>query len=129
MSRVMLITGASRGIGAATARLAAQQGYALCLNYHQRADAANAVLDQVRGRMPRAAASVVVDRVVALLASAAHARRLAKLHRPAAAGSHPIGDAGVELLDRFGAVAAPAEEKKTGRLSASPFFLVSYLRD
>ncbi len=49
MSRVMLITGASRGIGAATARLAAQQGYALCLNYHQRADAANAVLEQVRG--------------------------------------------------------------------------------
>ena len=49
MSRVMLITGASRGIGAATARLAAQQGYALCLNYHQRADAANAVLEQIRG--------------------------------------------------------------------------------
>lgn len=49
MSRVMLITGASRGIGAATARLAAQQGYALCLNYHQRSDAANAVLEQVRG--------------------------------------------------------------------------------
>ncbi|RRV33348.1 SDR family oxidoreductase [Stutzerimonas stutzeri] len=49
MSRVMLITGASRGIGAATARLAAQQGYALCLNYHQRADAAKAVLEQVRG--------------------------------------------------------------------------------
>ncbi|MDL0440936.1 SDR family oxidoreductase [Stutzerimonas frequens] len=49
MSRVMLITGASRGIGAATARQAAQQGYALCLNYHQRADAANAVLEQVRG--------------------------------------------------------------------------------
>jgi len=45
----MLITGASRGIGAATARLAAHRGYALCLNYHQRADAANAVLEQVRG--------------------------------------------------------------------------------
>ncbi|GLZ23395.1 SDR family oxidoreductase [Stutzerimonas stutzeri] len=49
MSRVMLITGASRGIGPATARLAAHRGYALCLNYHQRADAANAVLEQVRG--------------------------------------------------------------------------------
>ena len=49
MSRVMLITGASRGIGAATARLAAQRGYALCLNYHQREDAVNAVLQQVRG--------------------------------------------------------------------------------
>jgi len=45
----MLITGASRGIGAATARLAAHRGYALCLNYHQRADVANAVLKQVRG--------------------------------------------------------------------------------
>jgi len=45
----MLITGASRGIGAATARLAAHRGYALCLNYHQRSDAANAVLEQVRG--------------------------------------------------------------------------------
>jgi NAD(P)-dependent dehydrogenase (short-subunit alcohol dehydrogenase family) len=44
----MLITGASRGIGAATARLAARQGYALCLNYHQREDAANQVLDQIR---------------------------------------------------------------------------------
>jgi len=44
----MLITGASRGIGAATARLAARQGYALCLNYHQNEDAASQVLQQVR---------------------------------------------------------------------------------
>ncbi len=47
MSRVMLITGASRGIGAAAARLAAHQGYALCLNYHQREDAVKQVLEQV----------------------------------------------------------------------------------
>jgi len=44
----MLITGASRGIGAATAQLAAHQGYALCLNYHQREDAVKQVLEQVR---------------------------------------------------------------------------------
>ena len=31
--KVMVITGGSRGIGAATARLAAQRGYALCLSY------------------------------------------------------------------------------------------------
>jgi len=43
----MLITGASRGIGAATARLAAYQGYALCLNFHQREDAVKQVLEQV----------------------------------------------------------------------------------
>lgn len=48
MPKVMLITGASRGIGAATARLAARQGYALCLNYRQREDAALWLLDEVR---------------------------------------------------------------------------------
>ncbi|MGE4407231.1 SDR family oxidoreductase [Pseudomonas sp.] len=48
MPKVMLITGASRGIGAATARLAARQGYALCLNYRQREDAALRLLDEVR---------------------------------------------------------------------------------
>ncbi|MDH2433390.1 sugar dehydrogenase [Pokkaliibacter plantistimulans] len=33
MHPIMLITGASRGIGAATARLAARHGYAVCINY------------------------------------------------------------------------------------------------
>jgi len=39
MSKVLLITGASRGIGAETARLAAERGYALCLNYLNSHDA------------------------------------------------------------------------------------------
>lgn len=47
MPKVMLITGASRGIGAATARLAAAQGYALCLNYCQHAEAAEALAKQI----------------------------------------------------------------------------------
>ena len=38
---IMIITGASRGIGAATARLATERGYAVCLNYRQNADAAH----------------------------------------------------------------------------------------
>ncbi|MFN7196163.1 MAG: SDR family NAD(P)-dependent oxidoreductase, partial [Hylemonella sp.] len=33
MGKVLLVTGASRGIGAATARLAATQGYAVVVNY------------------------------------------------------------------------------------------------
>ena len=41
MSRVLLITGASRGIGAETARLAAARGYSLCLNYHSNRAAAD----------------------------------------------------------------------------------------
>jgi len=46
--KVMLITGASRGIGAATARLAATRGYAVALNYATRGDAAEAVAADVR---------------------------------------------------------------------------------
>jgi len=47
MSKVMLITGASRGIGAATARLAAARGYALCLNYQHQAAAAQALVSEI----------------------------------------------------------------------------------
>ncbi|HEU0059875.1 MAG TPA: SDR family oxidoreductase [Hyphomicrobiaceae bacterium] len=46
--RVMLITGASRGIGAATARLAAARGYAVAVNYVAHGDAAEAVAADVR---------------------------------------------------------------------------------
>jgi NAD(P)-dependent dehydrogenase (short-subunit alcohol dehydrogenase family) len=47
MNKGMLITGASRGIGAATARLAAARGYALCLNYHQQRAAAETLVDEI----------------------------------------------------------------------------------
>jgi NAD(P)-dependent dehydrogenase (short-subunit alcohol dehydrogenase family) len=33
MDKVIVITGGSRGIGAATALLAARQGYRICINY------------------------------------------------------------------------------------------------
>ena len=47
MSKVLLITGASRGIGAETARLAAARGYALCLNYRSNETAASELLDSL----------------------------------------------------------------------------------
>jgi len=47
MKPVLLITGASRGIGAATAVLAAQQGWAVAVNYANNAQAANAVMKQI----------------------------------------------------------------------------------
>ena len=40
----LLVTGASRGIGAATARLAAARGYAVCVNYRENREAAQAVV-------------------------------------------------------------------------------------
>ena len=43
MSKVLLITGAGRGIGAATARLAAARGYDVAVNYLRDASAADTV--------------------------------------------------------------------------------------
>ena len=40
MGEVAIVTGASRGIGAATARLLAGRGYAVCVNYRTEPDAA-----------------------------------------------------------------------------------------
>ena len=47
MQQVMIVTGASRGIGAATALLAAQRGYAVCVNYLRNSDAADRVVRDV----------------------------------------------------------------------------------
>ena len=48
MSAVVLITGASRGIGAATALLAARAGYAVAVNYAANSLAADEVVRQIR---------------------------------------------------------------------------------
>lgn len=56
MGKVILITGASRGIGAATARLAADRGYDVCVNYRSNAAAADEVVDAVRKKGQRAIA-------------------------------------------------------------------------
>ena len=47
MTAVMMITGGGRGIGAATARLAAEHGYAVCVNYLRDGEAAQAVADDI----------------------------------------------------------------------------------
>ena len=48
MTSVALITGGSRGIGAATALLAARRGYAVAVNYASNAGAADDVVRQIR---------------------------------------------------------------------------------
>lgn len=55
-SRVMIITGGGRGIGAATARLAAKKGYAVCVNYLRDRDAAESVVHEIRSADGRAIA-------------------------------------------------------------------------
>lgn len=45
MRKVVLITGGGRGIGAATATLAAKKGYQVCVNYSNNKEAAHKVVD------------------------------------------------------------------------------------
>lgn len=56
MDKVLLITGAARGIGAATALLAAQRGYAVVVNYHRQRAAAEAVVAAIHAGGGRALA-------------------------------------------------------------------------
>ncbi|MEZ5293221.1 MAG: SDR family oxidoreductase [Vicinamibacterales bacterium] len=73
-SGVVIVTGGSRGIGAATARLAGARGYAVVVGYRSNADAAGRVVQSIRGAGGRAeaiAADVAVaDDVVRLFDAA-----------------------------------------------------------
>ncbi len=53
-SPIMMVTGGSRGIGAAICQLAAQRGYDVCVNYTKAADRAETIADLVRGHGQRA---------------------------------------------------------------------------
>lgn len=48
MSRAVIITGSGRGIGAATAKLAAQRGWAVCVNYVSKPERAEQVVAEIR---------------------------------------------------------------------------------
>jgi NAD(P)-dependent dehydrogenase (short-subunit alcohol dehydrogenase family) len=56
MAGIVIVTGGSRGIGAATARLAAARGYAVCVNYRANAAAANAIVAAITAAGGRAIA-------------------------------------------------------------------------
>jgi NAD(P)-dependent dehydrogenase (short-subunit alcohol dehydrogenase family) len=48
VNKVLIVTGGSRGIGAATAKLAAERGYAVCVNYKRNCAAADRVVSDIQ---------------------------------------------------------------------------------
>src|SRR5580765_2116467 len=48
MNKMLIVTGGSRGIGAATAKLAAERGYAVCVNYRKNQAAAERVVSEIQ---------------------------------------------------------------------------------
>ena len=56
MDEVLIITGASRGIGAATARIAGRSGYAVCVNYLKNKAAAMKIVEEIKADGGRALA-------------------------------------------------------------------------
>src|SRR5690606_9788199 len=46
--KILIVTGGSRGIGAATARLGAAHGYAVCINYLRNEAAAHALVEEIK---------------------------------------------------------------------------------
>lgn len=56
MAKVLLITGGSRGIGAATARLAARRGFSVCVNYRRREQEAMRLVAEIEAAGARALA-------------------------------------------------------------------------
>lgn len=56
MEKILLVTGASRGIGAATSLLAARQGWSVVVNFNARGDEAQAVVQRIADEGGRAMA-------------------------------------------------------------------------
>ena len=87
---VLLVTGGSRGIGAATCILAAQRGYDVAVNYQANAEAAAAVV---------AACEAAGARAVALQGDMASATDIVRIFVEAKAGlgplSHVVNNAGI----------------------------------
>jgi len=78
---VVIITGASRGIGAATARLAAQRGYAVCVNYTTNREAADRVVADI---------TKAAGRAIAVQADVAKEADVIRLFDAAAKGLGPV---------------------------------------
>ena len=105
MKKVLIVTGGGRGIGAAIARLAAADGYAVCLSYLSNQAAADEVVASIAAK---GGVALAVQADVAVEQDVAQAWRLRRRHRqPVLARVTPRGArrvrrlCGIEGGDRY----------------------------
>lgn len=110
MEKTALITGASRGIGRAAARRLAQEGYAVCINYHERRDCAESLASELTAAGCRAMiyqADVADKAAVEAMAAAARAELgpiSLLVSNAGVAGQMQIQDVAESDFDRYFAV-------------------------
>jgi 3-oxoacyl-[acyl-carrier protein] reductase len=102
--QVVLITGASRGIGAATALLLARHGAAVGVNYHQSAERAREVVEAIRASGGRA---------IAIRASVDNAQEVGVMVQQV---EQELGPIDTLVLNAIG-TAGPAEARSPAALS------------
>ena len=106
-NKVIIVTGGSRGIGAAICRLAAKAGYAVVVNYANRRDAADAVVAEIEasgGKAMAVAGDVGVEAdVLAIFAVADRLGSLAALVNNAGVVdvAAPLPDMSMARLERM----------------------------
>jgi len=95
MRKVLLVTGGSRGIGAATCILAAQKGWDVAVNYSANAQAADGVVEQIKAAGGRA---------ISVQADVAHEDQVLAMFQKVRAELGPlqglVNNAGVVRLSR-----------------------------
>ncbi|MCX7324815.1 MAG: SDR family oxidoreductase [Hyphomicrobiales bacterium] len=91
MARIMVVTGGSRGIGAATALLGARQGYDVAINYRAESAVAEALVARIKAETGRRVIAVAGDMAVEADIKAL----FASVDRELGPVSHLVNNAGI----------------------------------